>query len=78
MLMTRKIEELVKLLKHEGLDGFLDVAYGYGVLTSSAIGDVSNALKYTKLAADAVFLRSGPNTADFRMWNGITDAQNLK
>lgn len=53
------------------MDAFLDIAYGHAVLTYSALGDAKNAVKYAKLAADAVRMTNGPHAQDFRLWDGI-------
>ena len=69
---TRKAEKLIQLYKEQGLDSFLNLAYGYAALTYNAIGDARRAKKYANLAAEAVALKDGTEATDFKMWNGMT------
>jgi hypothetical protein len=68
---TKKAKKLIRLCQEEGLHGFLDSAYGHAVLAYNAIGDAKEAVKYAKLAAEAVALKDGPQAADFKMWNEL-------
>jgi hypothetical protein len=70
---TEKAEKLIQLYKEQGLDSFLNLAYGYAALTYNAIGDARRARKYANLAAEAVALKDGPGAADFRMLNEVVD-----
>ncbi|KIW96920.1 uncharacterized protein Z519_02311 [Cladophialophora bantiana CBS 173.52] len=54
-----KAEMLVKLYKAEGLDGFLDSAYGYAALAYNRVGSARGAKKYAKLAVEATWLKYG-------------------
>ena len=68
---VQKAKKLIKTFRDEGLDAFLDVAYGHAVLTYNALGDAKNAIKYAKLAADAVKMTNGPHAQDYRLWYEI-------
>ena len=56
---VKKAEMLVNLYKAEGLDGFLDSAYGHAALTYSSVGSARGAKKYAKLAVEATWLKYG-------------------
>lgn len=65
---------LVKLYKEEGLDAFLDDAYGHAALMYNSVGSVRGAKKYAKLAAEASKLKYGFDGAGLdkaREWEGI-------
>lgn len=56
---VKKAEMLVNLYKAEGLDGFLDLAYGHAALTYNGVGSVRGAKKYANLAVEATRLKYG-------------------
>lgn len=58
-------------MKKQGLDGFLDSAYGYATLAYNAVGDAKNAKRYAKLAIEAIELKDGKGTKDWVMWNEL-------
>ncbi|KAJ9501435.1 hypothetical protein H2202_003229 [Exophiala xenobiotica] len=68
---VKKAEELIRLYKQEGLDGFLDTAYGYAALTYNAVGSVRGAKKYAKLAAEAAAMKYGPSHSDVNVWKEL-------
>ncbi|OCT44574.1 hypothetical protein CLCR_05848 [Cladophialophora carrionii] len=56
---VKKAEMLVRLYKEEGLDAFLDDAYGHAALMYSSVGSARGAKKYATLAAEASWLKYG-------------------
>jgi hypothetical protein len=72
---VKKAERLVDLYKAEGLDGFLDSAYGYAALAYNSVGSTRGAMKYAKLAAEATRLKygfdEGVGMEKVREWEGI-------
>jgi hypothetical protein len=71
---VKKAEMLVRLYKEEGLDAFLDDAYGHAALTYAAVGSARGASKYAKLAAEASWLKFGFDAVGrekVREWEGI-------
>jgi len=68
---VKQAETLIQMYKEEGLDAFLDTAYGYAALTYNAVGSVRGTKKYAKLAADAVTLKYGRSAADLDMWTEL-------
>ena len=68
----KKAEKLIQLYRKEGLEGFLDIAYGYAALAYNAVGDAAKANKFAKLAAEALNFKEGPNGRDMEMWKELT------
>ncbi|KIW13681.1 hypothetical protein PV08_08872 [Exophiala spinifera] len=68
---VKKAEELIRLYKQQGLEGFLDTAYGYAALTYNAVGSVRGAKKYAKLAAQSAALKFGPSHKDVAVWKEL-------
>ncbi|KIW63860.1 hypothetical protein PV04_08832 [Phialophora macrospora] len=56
---VKKAEMLIRLYKEEGLDAFLDDAYGHAALMYNSVGSARGAKKYAKLAAEASWLKYG-------------------
>ena len=70
----KKAEMLVDLYKEEGLDAFLDDAYGHAALMYNSVGSPTGAKKYAKLAAEASRLKygfDGTGLAKATEWEGI-------
>lgn len=55
----KKAEQLVQLYEAEGLQGFMDLAYGHAALTYNGVGSLRGAKKYAGLAAEATWLKYG-------------------
>jgi hypothetical protein len=62
---------LIQLFRDEKLDSFLDTAYGHAVFTYNAVGDIKNAVKYARLAAEATVMTNGPHAPDFSLWKEV-------
>jgi len=56
---VKKAERLVKLYEAEGLEGFMDLAYGHAALTYNGVGSARGAKKYANLAVEATRLKYG-------------------
>ncbi|KAJ9613108.1 hypothetical protein H2200_003049 [Cladophialophora chaetospira] len=70
----KKAEMLVDLYRQEGLDAFLDDAYGHAALMYNSVGSPRGAKKYAKLAAEASQLKygfDGLGLQKAREWEGI-------
>jgi hypothetical protein len=61
-------EELLQLHRDEGLEGFMDVAYGFAALAYSAVGDEPSAIKYAEKARGAILMKDGRWSANLRIW----------
>ncbi|KAI1614903.1 hypothetical protein EDD37DRAFT_665783 [Exophiala viscosa] len=68
---VKNAEALIRKYKEEGLDAFLDTAYGHAALTYNAVGSVRGTEKYAKLAAEAVTFKYGPSAAELDMWREL-------
>ncbi|KAL5397101.1 hypothetical protein PMIN02_002610 [Paraphaeosphaeria minitans] len=59
-------EELLDIYRDEGLEGFMDVPYGFAALAYNAVGDEETAVEYARRAEELVLLKDGkwaPNLA---------------
>ncbi|KAE8870064.1 hypothetical protein PTNB29_00408 [Pyrenophora teres f. teres] len=65
------VDELMGLYRSEGLEGFMDLAYGYAALAYSAVGDRDMALRYAELAKEAILLKDGKWVANFGVWEEL-------
>lgn len=68
-----KAEKLIRLYEQEGLEAFLETAYGHAALAYNAVGDSRRAKKYGGLAADAAVLKGGPGATHLKTWKQIID-----
>lgn len=64
-------ERIIELYRSEGLDGFLDIPYGFAALAYNAIGDCKRAENYAKLAQEAILLKDGPWTRNMDIWTEL-------
>lgn len=67
----QKAVELIKLSEVEGLEAFLDVAYGHAALSFSSVGDEKNTKKYAEMAREKSWQRYGPSSPDMDMWDEL-------
>lgn len=61
-------ELLLRMYREEGLEGFMDVPYGFAALAYNAVGDDGKAIKYAKKAKEAVLMKDGRWSANLRIW----------
>lgn len=64
-------EELVGLYVGEGLEGFLDVPYGFAALACNAVGSVEEAGRWARKAKRAVLLKDGRSADALRIWDSL-------
>ncbi|CAN9152929.1 unnamed protein product [Alternaria alternata] len=64
-------EELLELYRQEGLEGFMDMPYGFAALAYSTIGDGEKALSYAEKAQEAIQMKDGVWTENWKMWEGF-------
>jgi hypothetical protein len=64
-------EQLLQLYRDEGLEGFMDVAYGFAALAYSAAGDEARAVGYAEQAREAVLMKDGLWRGDLRIWEEV-------
>jgi hypothetical protein len=56
------------LHRDEGLEGFMDMAYGFAALAYSAVGDEEGAVEYARRARQAVLMKDGRWSGNLRIW----------
>lgn len=61
-------EELLDLHRNEGLEGFMDIAYGFAALAYSAVGDEGQARKYAEKAKEAILMKDGKWSENYKIW----------
>ncbi|KAF2202149.1 SET domain-containing protein [Delitschia confertaspora ATCC 74209] len=66
-------ETILALYRKEGLEGFLDIPYGFAALTYNAVGDMWNATKYAQLAVEAIFMKDGSWTQNMGIWREMLE-----
>ena len=64
-------EELLSLYRQEGLEGFMDMPYGFAALAYSTVGDREKALSYAEKAQEAIQMKDGVWTENWKMWEGF-------
>ena len=64
-------EKLLQMYRKEGLEGFLDMPYGFASLAYNAVGDYKKAEKYAELAKDIILIKDGPWTPNMQIWEDI-------
>ncbi|KAF2622128.1 SET domain-containing protein [Macroventuria anomochaeta] len=69
-------EELVQMYVQEGLEGFLDVPFGFAALACNAVGTVEEARVWAAKARSAVLMKDGKGADALRIWNSLlSDAE---
>lgn len=64
-------EKMLQLFRKEGLEGFLDIPYGFAALAYNAVGDSKKAEKYAQQAREIILLKDGPWTRNMELWNEL-------
>jgi hypothetical protein len=62
-------EELLDTYRDEGLEGFMDVPYGFAALAYNAVGDEEMAVEYAKRAEELILLKDGEWAPNLRIWS---------
>lgn len=65
---VKQAERLVKVYEQEGLDAYLDNAYGHAALMYNSVGSIRGTQKYARLAAEAAALKQGPESSEVSFW----------
>jgi hypothetical protein len=61
------------LYEDEGLQGFMDVPFGFAALAYSAVGDEVGAREYAGKAREAVMMKDGVWSGNLRIWEDMLD-----
>ena len=64
-------EKLLQLYRKEGLEGFLDMPYGFASLAYNAVGNSKKAEKYAGLAKEIILIKDGPWTPNMQIWEDV-------
>jgi hypothetical protein len=64
-------EQLLQLHRDEGLEGFMDLAYGFAALAYSAVGDEEGAREYAEQAKEAILMKDGKWSGNLRIWEEV-------
>ncbi|KAL5114689.1 hypothetical protein ACEQ8H_007423 [Pleosporales sp. CAS-2024a] len=64
-------EQNLQLHRDEGLEGFMDIAYGFAALAYSAAGDKAGATSYAQKARQAILMKDGSWSANYRIWEDM-------
>ena len=67
-------EELIAVYRKEGLEGFLDIPYGFAALAYNAVGDFRKAEEYADLAKQTILLKDGKWTPNMDIWTELLKA----
>ena len=65
---VKQVEELIRLHRLAGLEGYMDPAYCVAALVFSAVGSQRGVKKYTELCIEAIELRLGSGAEDLPQW----------
>jgi hypothetical protein len=71
---TSLAEHLLDLHRSEGLEGFMDVAFGFAALAYSSVGDAERALMFAKKAKEAVLMKDGQWAPNLGIWEEVLAA----
>jgi hypothetical protein len=66
-------EQLLRLHRDEGLEGFMDLAYGFAALAYSAVGDEEMAIEYAGKAKEAILMKDGRWSGNLRIWEEVLE-----
>lgn len=64
-------EELLDSYRNEGLEGFMDIPYGFAALAFNAAGDGTKAVEYAQKAEELIMLKDGEWSPNLRIWKEL-------
>jgi hypothetical protein len=59
------------MYEEEGLQGFMDIPYGFACLAYSAVGDKEGAVRYAEMARRAVLMKDGIWSGNLGIWESM-------
>ena len=65
-------EKLLEVYRQEGLEGFMDVPYGFAALAFNAIGDVEKAEEFARSAEELILLKDGEWVPNLQIWKDLS------
>jgi hypothetical protein len=60
--------QLLRIYRGEGLEGFMDLAYGFAALAYSAVGNEKLAIEFAGNAKEAILMKDGRWSENLRIW----------
>jgi len=66
-------DQLLALYRQEGLEGFLDIPYGFAALAYSAVGSDKRAVEYAEKAKEAILMKDGSWSTNLRIWEELLE-----
>lgn len=67
-------ERLLKIYRKEGLEGFLDIPYGFAALAYNAVGNSKQAREYSERAIETTLMKDGPWNPNLGMLRDLVRA----
>jgi hypothetical protein len=64
---------MIQLYQKEGLEGFLDIPYGFAALAYNAVGNSKKAVKYAEQAREVILIKDGPWTPNLQLWHELLE-----
>jgi hypothetical protein len=64
-------DRLLALYRQEGLEGFLDVPYGFAALAYNAVGNDKRAMEYAEKAKKAILMKDGSWSTNLGIWEEL-------
>jgi hypothetical protein len=66
-------EQLLSLYRQQGLQGFLDVPYGFAALAYNAVGESEKAAEYAEMAKESILMKDGAWSRNLGLWNELLE-----
>lgn len=66
-------ERLLQLCRDDGLEGFMDMAYGFAALAWNAAGDSDKAVSYAEKAQEAIMMKDGRWSQNLQIWEELLE-----
>ena len=61
----------MNLHRDEGIEGFMDVAYGFAALAHNAVGNSEKASQFSEKAKEAILMKDGKWGPNLKLWNEV-------
>lgn len=67
-------ERLLQLYRDDGLEGFMDMPYGFAALAWNAAGNVEKAVLYAEKAQEAILMKDGRWSPNLGIWSELLES----
>lgn len=61
----------MEMHRDEGLEGFMDMAYGFAALAYNAAGESKKAVRFAEKAKEAILMKDGKWAPNLQLWNEV-------